>query len=159
MKIITFIRHAKSSWENLKLMDIERPLNNRGNRDAPFMGQKLKKHNINVDYIISSPSERTYQTIKMICNEIDYDFNKVIFDRSIYDCNMLDIVKNISEQYQNIVVVGHNPDITYISNLLQKDVFIENVPTCGIISIRFEIDLWKDIEIGGKLNFFDYPKK
>ena len=52
-----------------------------------------------------------------------------------------------------------NPDITYISNLLQKDVFIENVPTCGIISIRFEIDLWKDIEIGGKLNFFDYPKK
>ncbi|HRG10817.1 MAG TPA: histidine phosphatase family protein, partial [Cyclobacteriaceae bacterium] len=59
MKILYLIRHAKSSWDNPKLEDFDRPLNKRGQKDAPRMAKRLKEKRITPDIMLSSPAERT----------------------------------------------------------------------------------------------------
>ena len=71
MKKLYLVRHAKSSWENNKLKDIDRPLNKRGKRDAPFMGRLMKENNIKPDLLISSPAERALRTAKIFSKEMD----------------------------------------------------------------------------------------
>ena len=83
MKELILIRHAKSSWSNPLLEDFERPLNKRGERDAPFMAKILKQKEINPDLIISSPSKRTKDTLDFFIKEFDYK-GEIIFEESIY---------------------------------------------------------------------------
>jgi len=68
MKRLYLVRHAKSSWNRPELDDIDRPLNKRGKRDAPFMGQRLKQHDVCPDLIISSPAKRALKTAKIIAH-------------------------------------------------------------------------------------------
>jgi len=162
MRVI-LIRHAKSSWSHPELSDFERPLNGRGREAAPLMGQKLNKHGFIIDQIFSSPSKRTSQTIKRICKEIDFNYSDVEFENSMYHGStedLVDIIQGVDDSNQCVALVIHNPSITWLANQLQKDMYIANVPTCGIVSISFSADSWLNIEEGaGSLDFFDYPKK
>jgi len=162
-KTVILIRHAKSSWKSQGLVDFERPLNSRGEKAAPYMGQKLSDRGIVFDQMFSSPSERTTQTAKHICEEIAFDFADVEFEKSIYlggTDALLDIIQGAEEASQTIAIFAHNPGITYLANHLQRDMQIENVPTCGIVSVTFALDDWLYVGDGkGTLDFFDYPKK
>ena len=162
-KTVVLIRHAKSSWNHPELSDFERPLNGRGKRDSPYMGQKLNSRGIVFDQMFSSPSQRTTQTARNICNEIAFDFDAIEFENAIYHGgtdDLIDIIQGADETSQTIAIYAHNPGITYLANYLQKDEYIANIPTCGIVSIEFALDNWLDIGDGkGNLNFFDYPKK
>ena len=77
-KTLYLLRHAKSSWEDSTMLDINRPLNDRGFTDAPNMGKRLHKMGISPEIIIASPSKRTTQTIELVCKEINFDFSKVV---------------------------------------------------------------------------------
>ncbi|MBL4657007.1 MAG: histidine phosphatase family protein [Flavobacteriales bacterium] len=162
-KRVILIRHAKSSWSHQGLSDFERPLNGRGRENAPYMGQKLHSHGFQIDQIYSSPSKRTSQTIKRITKEIDFEYSEVEFENSMYHGgtdDLLDVIHGVDDKHQCIALVTHNPGITYLANYLQKDTYIANVPTCGIVSISFSMDTWLSIsESNGSLEFFDYPKK
>ena len=162
-KTLILIRHAKSSWKHEGLTDFERPLNGRGKTAAPFMGKKLHNFGLRIDQVISSPSKRTTQTAKKICKEINYKFSDIEFDNSIYNSsseNLLDIINTLDNQFETVILIGHNPAITYLSNFLQNDSYMPNVPTCGIVSITFEDKGWLDIGDGtGSLYFYEYPKK
>ena len=162
-KTIVLMRHAKSSWGNRELTDFERPLNARGKKAAPFMGRKLSGHDLNISQFISSPSNRTMQTAKRICKEIAYDFSKVLFKDSIYQAstkNLLNVINGVDNEHDTIILLGHNPAITYLVNALQDESYITNVPTCGMVSITFALDVWGDIGHGkGILSFYEYPRK
>lgn len=80
MKTLFLIRHAKSSWDDPNKDDFDRPLNERGKRNAPFMGKLLKKENILPDLIISSPAKRAIATAKIIADETGYPKNKIHTD-------------------------------------------------------------------------------
>ncbi|MBL4754908.1 MAG: histidine phosphatase family protein [Flavobacteriales bacterium] len=162
-RTVILIRHAKSSWKSQGLADFDRPLNGRGKKAAPLMGQKLRDRGIVLDQMFASPSERTTQTAQLICKEIAFNFADVEFEKSIYlggVDDLLDIIQGSQEASKTIAIFAHNPGITYLANFLQRDMQIDNVPTCGIVSITFALDNWLYVGDGkGSLDFFDYPKK
>ena len=125
------------------------------------MGQQLRSYAFPIDQIISSDSIRTRETAKPFCKELGYDINTVKWVNALYACSgkkLLEVIREIDDQYHNVIVIGHNPSITSVSNDLQKDQSIPSVRTCGIVSITFDVKAWKDIEVGkGKLNFYIYP--
>lgn len=162
MKTLYLNRHAKSSWSDHNLSDFDRPLNKRGERDAPLMGKILSEKVKPPELIISSPAKRAIATANRIAQSFGYDVNKIISERKIYEAAISDIIRIIngtSDDYKTIMLFGHNPTFTMLTNYL-SDKYIDNLPTSGFVQINFKLDSWKEIEgKTGKLILFEYPKK
>ncbi|MDX3959852.1 histidine phosphatase family protein [Aliarcobacter skirrowii] len=160
MRELILIRHAKSDWSNPLLDDFERPLNKRGEKNAPFMAKILKKELQKPDLIISSPSFRTKLTLEYFLKEFEYK-GEVIFEKSIYEApfeNLLKVIKNIDDKYKTIFLIGHNPGLNDLANFLLGS-FEDNIPTSGVLKIDFDTNSWKNIsKDNSKLIFFKYPK-
>ena len=162
MKTLYLMRHAKSSWKDETINDLDRPLNKRGERDAPFMGQMMLQKGVFPDEIISSPAERALATLRHICPVINLPFQNVKVNPSLYAASptdMLIIIKEINENRQTVLLLGHNPGLTDLSNYLSGNP-IDNIPTCGIVELHFPRKSWQEIELGScRRGFFEYPKK
>ncbi|MCT7589357.1 SixA phosphatase family protein [Aliarcobacter butzleri] len=161
MKKLVLIRHAKSNWSNPFLDDFLRPLNKRGKKNAPLMAKVLKEKNIRPDLIISSPSLRTKQTLEYFIKELNYK-DEVKLEESIYEApyeNLLKVIKDIPNIHKIVFLIGHNPALCDLTNFLVDKSF-ENIPTCGIVEIDFNVKNWKDIsKENSNLISFEYPKK
>jgi phosphohistidine phosphatase len=161
MKRLIIIRHAKSSWDDPDMDDFERPLNKRGERDAPRMGKRLKEKDFALDLFISSPATRALSTSEKIAEVLKFPLEKIQTDRTLYhatDETILEVVRSISDKYNQVVLFGHNPGLTEFVNQLMNQ-HISNVPTCGVVSCGLPVKSWKEVTWGkGKLEFFDFPK-
>lgn len=161
MKTLYLIRHAKSDWENGNLSDIERPLNERGYRDAHAMGQKLKDKNIHPELFVSSPAIRAYTTALIFSKVFEYPANHILLQPDLYETPekaYLRVVAGIQAQAGNLFLFAHNPSISQFAGLLTGTIF-DDIPTCGVTCIELNINDWKDIKAKcGKLQFFDFPK-
>lgn len=162
MKNLVLIRHAKSSWDDPGLDDLERPLNGRGKRDAPLMGTVLKERGLSPDIILTSPARRALKTAKVVAERLGFPTERLSIDGRIYLCGtatLLDLIQQLPDASDQVVVFGHNPDLTDLVNLL-ADAGIGNLPTCGAASLDFAVDSWAAVAAGaGRLRFFDYPKR
>jgi phosphohistidine phosphatase len=144
MKTLTLVRHAKSSWKHSDLSDRERPLNKRGERDAPMMGQRIVAAGIRPSLIISSPAVRAWTTAKIVANEIGYPREFLQREDSLYLAsldNILDILVAQDSEFNNVMVVGHNPGLTIFANYLSPGI-TDNLPTAGVVSLSFEQEDW-----------------
>ena len=166
MKKLFLVRHAKSSWNNIEMNDFDRPLNERGEKDAPHMAKLLKHRDVVPDRMITSPANRAFSTCKAFAKTFDFDKKKVVSEAKLYHASaesILDVLKSLSENKGGkedvVLLFGHNPGITEFANEL-LNISIDNIPTCGVIEATLEIDKWKEISFGcGKMDAFDYPKK
>jgi len=135
MKILYLVRHAKSSWNHPELSDIERPLNKRGKRDAPFIGNLLKEKSVKPDILISSPAVRARKTASVIAEIIGYPKSKIFIDENIYEASsteLINIIHGFDDKYDSVMMFGHNPGLTMVNNYL-TDSFIDNIPTCAVV--------------------------
>jgi len=162
MKEIYLLRHAKSSWKYPELNDFERPLNGRGRSDAPLMGRVLKKAKINADLIISSPATRAALTARIVADLLGVSEEEIQFDASIYDASpsgLIKLVNQLPDRIKTIVLVGHNPGLTSLANMI-GDKSVSNIPTTGCYGIEFKTGKWSDIgNLRGKCVLFEFPKK
>ena len=162
MRSLYLVRHAKSSWDFPELSDDKRPLNKRGKKDAPLMGKLLKKNSEFPELMISSPAKRAFSTAKRIAQELGYKLKDIEKNDGLYMADtdeFYDVIRSVSKNIYKLMVFSHNYGITYFANHI-SDSNIDNIPTCGIVRIDFEIDSWKDIQNNkGNLVFFEYPKK
>mgnify|MGYP001437273041 FL=1 len=162
MKYLFLTRHAKSSWGNPGLADIDRPLNKRGKKAAPFMGKLIMDKGEKPELLISSPAYRAFLTAKAFGEAMGLVENDIIIDRTIYGAGaqqLLELVQNQDDLYKSIMLFGHNPTFTSFVNLLTGS-NIMNVVTCGVVRIDFEFSSWTDIDFGsGRLAYYEYPKK
>ena len=162
MKILYLIRHAKSSWNEPGLSDFERPLNSRGKHDAPFMGKLLKEKHVLPDKIISSSAVRAFTTARTMAAEINYPVEKIETTDKIYEASaseILNVIQSVDNEVTTLMLFGHNPGFTSLSNYL-SDRQVDNIPTCGISRIEFDVDSWTEVNINqGKLTAFEFPKK
>ena len=162
MKILYLLRHAKSSWKYPNLDDFERPLNKRGRKNAPLMGSILKKLDAKPDLIISSPAARASMTARIISEQMNYPLEKIRYDESIYassENELLHIIAEIDDQVTKAMLIGHNPGLTSLANLI-GDSPISNIPTSGVCCIELSISSWANIwKHRGKIIFFEFPKK
>lgn len=163
MKTVILVRHAKSSWKDPDRKDIDRPLNKRGKRDAPFMGVRLKERRVRPDLILCSPAKRARQTARIVAEAIGYPLRKIRFEKAIYHSTaqtLLEILKKQDDASGTIMMFGHNPGFSVLADLLLKDGPAQHMPTTGVYCIRFGVDRWGDVTEGnGDCEFFDYPKR
>jgi phosphohistidine phosphatase len=163
MKTLYLVRHAKSSWEEVDLADFDRPLNKRGKKNAPFMGEILKESGFSPDLILSSPAQRAKVTAEILAEKLDYPLKKIVFEEEIYKASpakLLQIIRNQENNIEKLMLVGHNPALTLLANQLTQTVHIENIPTTGIFAVRWQGSTWEDIQSNkAQFLFFDYPKK
>ena len=135
--ILTLIRHAKSSWE-YDLNDHERPLLLRGEKDAHLVFSILGNFLPNNYKIFSSSSKRTSETAKIFCNLNDFKHENIILKKGLYTFDGLELEKFIKLcNGDNLIIFGHNPAIAEFVNKF-GDFYVENVPTCGVVIIKFE---------------------
>lgn len=162
MKVIYLVRHAKSSWKNSSLTDFERPLNQRGLRDAKFMGKLLGEKDVQLDLLLSSPAKRALVTANKIAGEMGYPQDKIRTEPRLYgeSFNMyLNVIKELDESCETVMIVAHNPTMTALINYL-ADYGLDNLPTCGVFAVEFQVASWKKMSHGvGRCLFYEYPKK
>jgi phosphohistidine phosphatase len=156
------MRHAKSSHEDVTIEDFDRPLNKRGEHDAPLMGRLMNQNGILLQEIISSPAERAIATTRLFCGGIEYPFQNVKLDSNLYlasASNLLVVIKSLNEKIESALLLGHNPGLTDLSNYLSESA-IDNIPTGGIVELLYNRKSWQEIENGSfQMGFFEYPKK
>jgi phosphohistidine phosphatase len=162
MKILYLVRHAKSSWNDPEMDDFDRPLNGRGEKNAPEMAKRLKRKRVKPDLMISSPANRALTTAKLMAKELGYSEKDIEEIPSLYHASensILRIVQTIDDHSDSVMIFGHNPGMTYFANMLCKNYRIENIPTAGVFSVRFNVISWKEASAENcELIFFDYPK-
>jgi phosphohistidine phosphatase len=152
-KFVIFIRHAKSSWMDLSIRDFDRPLDNRGNKDAPAMARRLEDAGFIPDAIISSAAKRAMETANYFSKH--YGNLPIEADLSLYHAPpfaYMEKINHLSEDTQTVILVGHNPGMTEIANLVQSGLS-DDISTCGIIITECkrnkewnEID-WDDLSL------------
>ena len=163
MKTLYLVRHAKSSWDDITLADSDRPLNKRGFKNAPEMGQLLANRGVRVDRIISSPALRAMTTAELIAAEIDYDPQAIEQNQQLYFegvSAMMDIIHRLDPSLSSVMLVGHNPDITSLLNRL-CGFQVSDMPTCAVATVKLNLNNdWLEAAYDtGKMIDFDYPKK
>ena len=160
MKELYLIRHAKSDWSDLSKNDFERGLNKRGKKNIIIMGDVLNEMKIKPDLILSSSAKRAKRTVKGLAEEINYK-GDILFLDELYMCEpeqWIETIRSIDERYESVFIVGHNPEITELTNMLIDD-YIDNVPTLGIVSFDVKIKKWKRFDRDSAFfEFFIYPK-
>ena len=162
MKYLYLTRHAKSSWDNPGLADIDRPLNGRGKKAAPLMGKLIVDRGENPELLISSPANRAFSTAKEFAKEMGCAETNIIVNRAIYGAGaqqLLNLVQDVDDLYNSIMLFGHNPTFTSFCNMLSGENIL-NIVTCGVVRIDFEFSSWKNIDFNsGRMIYYEYPKK
>ena len=144
-KLLLILRHAKSSWEFEELSDHDRPLNNRGKRDAPLMGRKLLKQQLVPQLIISSSAVRADSTARKVAKACGYE-DEILIDPVLYGSgysDYLNVLINQEDKHDIIMLVGHNPISEQLVEVLTGK--IVTMPTCAIACISLPITSWKQI--------------
>ena len=161
MKTVIIVRHAKSSWADIGMADFDRPLNDRGQKDAPEMAAKLKKKGINIDLFISSPAKRAKKTAQFFAEEFEYPKEKILLVPQLYHAGVADfmeVIYKLPDTIDTIILFSHNPGITEFVNRL-TDIKIDNMPTCGVFAATVNCDNWVDFgQAKKKFYFLEYPK-
>ncbi|RYG19018.1 MAG: histidine phosphatase family protein [Chitinophagaceae bacterium] len=161
MKQLLIVRHAKSDWGDFNLKDFDRPLNSRGQKNAPEMVERLINKSIVPDAIVSSSALRAITTAKYFAAGWKLEPAQLTTNTSIYEANtktLLDVINGFDDKFDKIALFGHNPGLTDLVNYLTDD-YIANMPTCSVVIIEFPFDEWKLISGDtGKLVLFDFPK-
>lgn len=158
---LLLIRHAKSDWGDPSLSDFDRPLNTRGERDAPLMGDRLAASGIHPDRMVSSPAKRARSTAKAIARGLHFPVRDIEWVSELYQASPADIlhvIRTCPKHVATLAVIGHNPGISELACKLSREI-TEEMPTCAIIHLTGKFDDWDEAGGNFKLLDFDYPKR
>lgn len=158
MKRLILIRHAKSSWE-YNVIDHQRPLNKRGESDAILLSNHFKAKRMHPDKVLISDATRTRLTAECFVEALSINSKIIEFNHDLYDFSGNDltkVIKSCDSSINTLMVFGHNHAITAFVNTFGSK-YIENVPTCGIVILEFDIEFWGDLKKGHTLETI-FPK-
>lgn len=144
MKTLHLIRHAKSSWENSQLSDVSRPLAQRGINDCKIMAGPLIKVGWNHRSIFCSQAQRAQLTLGGLANALPHLKIEWHIDPDLYTFSagvLIDWLSQLSDEYNEITIVGHNPALTELINRLSGSQ-LNNLPTCGYAQLTAGINSW-----------------
>ncbi len=158
MKTLMLVRHAKSSHSFGVSSDFDRPLNDRGFREASEMGKKLFKKNTAIDQFVSSPAIRAKTTAELFVAEYNRKMKEILLIPTLYhsDPNQFnEVISQLGDQFDHVAIFSHNPGITdFASNLTNTQ--ISHMPTCSVFAVTAPVDSWKDFSRAVKSFLFFY---
>lgn len=153
MRTIMLLRHAKSSHDDLSLKDFDRPLADRGQKDAPRMGQFAREVEALPGYIVSSPAERAKQTTLLFMESAEIDESVLHWNEDLYyggSRDYLHLIQKAPDETSNILLVGHNPLIEETVSLLcnEQGSHTVHMPTAALVCIEHPAIEWKQVKPG-----------
>jgi phosphohistidine phosphatase len=157
MKTLGIFRHAKSDWNDARLRDFDRPLNERGRKGAALMGRHIREHGVAWDQILASPAVRVTQTIEIASHDSTGPQPPITWDRRIYLANsatLMDVLREQEGDPDAVLLIGHNPGLEdLIFDLVPddgssplRDVVEEKFPTAAYAVLEIDIDNWHDLD-------------
>jgi len=165
VKSLYLLRHAKSSWENPGVSDIDSPLNPRGERDAPRMGKALGARLQPMTFHVS-PAERAQSTFRNLqLHWPDLTAEHGVTVAALYTFDYRSLMEWIAQQasdLSDLAIVGHNPALTDLTNYLVGYGTLANIPTAGWVELTLELRDWADIpQFGGRgqLSYRLFPRE
>lgn len=153
MKRVFLVRHAKSSWSYPSLPDIDRPLNERGYRDAHAMGSYLFRQKIRPGIFLSSPAIRALSTALIFSRAGLFDQGRIQIIPQLYETSpdeYLETIRSQDDHHNELFLFAHNPDISRVYNLLGST-HEEEMSTCNIGIVEFSGSNWNEITFGSGL--------
>lgn len=144
-RTLYLMRHAEAAAKEARQEDKSRELTQSGVKDALHTGAWLREQNTNWDLIVSSSAIRAEQTALMVAEGMKLDHPRILLEDVLFDASvrqLLDYVNNIEDAYQSVLIVGHNPSISYLAEYLTKADIGDMAPGAVVI-IRFELSSWK----------------
>ena len=161
MKLLTLVRHAKSSWQDQHLSDHERTLNPRGLNDAPLMAKRIADRVVLPDHILCSSATRTQQTCEIFNSTWQQQSASVAFEDALYLSStgtLQSLIENTDAGVEHLMVIAHNPGLEQLGMLLHPSA-PKRLPTCAVL--HFELDQ-TDFSLENlqqiQLSWYDCPK-
>lgn len=164
MKTLYLVRHAKSSWDDQFTTDHDRPLNERGYRNAPQIGAYLAARAPMPDLIVSSTANRAATTARLIAEQWQYPVENIQEKNLLYwfDYDMqhlVSMVQDTPDTVKSLMMTGHNPTFTHLTNYFLKRHQFDELPTCAVVCLVFDTDSWTNVsEIAAQLQWHIFPK-
>lgn len=152
------VRHAKSSHSFGFSSDFDRPLNERGFREAAEMGRKLFKKKIPIDQFVSSPAVRAKTTAELFVAEYNRKLKDILFIPSLYHAspeNFMDLIHKLDDSNHHIALFSHNPGISDFASSLSHTQ-ISHMSTCSVFAVTSDINSWKDFTRSENTYLFFY---
>ena len=146
MKSLYLIRHAKSSWEDARTRDFDRPLSEEGHQEAATMATFLKSLNVQPEQLICSPALRTVTTCNYFANTFDYSKQKIVVIEKLYEASieaLYEVIHHINDAFDTVIIFGHNPSVSCFADIYLND-YLPEVVTCGIVHLQLDSENWKD---------------
>ena len=161
MKTLLILRHAKSSWSHPGLADHDRPLNKRGKRDAPRIGELLRSEDLLPDLIVSSSARRARATTEIIAERSGYE-GEIRLERDLYAAGpeaFIDVLGGLPDEIKSVMLVAHNPGLEEWLEALTGE--YQPLPTASLAQVRLSIEGWKELneETEGELVNLWRPKE
>jgi phosphohistidine phosphatase len=160
MKTLFLLRHAKSSWKDSILQDFDRPLNGRGRKAGELVGAFLRKQRLTPDLVLSSPAVRARETVEIVLKAAKLSV-ELRFDQRIYEAGplrLLEVISQIDEHKNAVLIVGHNPGIEELLEVLTGQ--LERINTGTLAKIDLSTTKWsKTLEGKGSLDWLVKPKE
>lgn len=162
VKHLLLVRHAQAEPYSPVIKDEERELTATGVADASRMGKHFQTLQVLPQLIISSPAYRTTTTAQLLAEQLNYEIDKIATEPTLYESsmrNLMAVVNQLNEENKCVIIVSHNPTITYLAEYLTREE-IGTIPPCGSVNIRLEGISWQEVSANtGKLVWFEYPGK
>jgi phosphohistidine phosphatase len=156
MTRLTLLRHAKSTWGTGEA-DFDRPLNERGRRDAPLMGRVCSEKLPLPDLVLVSSARRTCETMELAAKAWGLEGVEITETDSLYLAGLTDwvsIMEAAKDRADHILACAHQPGVELFARWLDHS-FQGDVPTCTVISLSFEGEFGSGM---GQVDFYGTPK-
>ena len=161
IKNLYLVRHGKAVSDSFHSSDIDRPLKEKGIQETYAMAERMLSKNQIPDLIVSSIAARALHTATIFSRVFELSSSKILIKDNLYLADLfsiLDVICKTNDDINSLLLVGHNPGLTDISNFFTGG-DIDNIPTSGIVGLTFDINYWPDLlNIRPTESFFDYPK-
>lgn len=162
MRHLSLIRHAKSSWDDPSLSDFERPLNDRGRRDAPVMARRAALLAGRPHRWVSSPAVRAWATARAFAETLGVPMDLIEPSAAIYDAHrsvLIDLVRQLDDAHTTVWLFGHNPGLSELGLWLCRQA-PQDMPTCAVAQYSLAIPSWSALtEHSARLRCYLYPKQ
>jgi phosphohistidine phosphatase len=156
VKTLLILRHAKSSWGDASLEDRERPLNERGRRDAPRMGDLLCAEQLVPDVILTSDAVRAHTTAMATAKAAGYT-GEIVVHPGLYLASPEDILAALQgvpdANARTVMIVGHNPGLEELLEKLSGE--RHDLPTAALVHLALPIEAWGELNASTRATVVD----
>jgi phosphohistidine phosphatase len=161
-KNLFLVRHAEATELGTGQKDIDRALTPTGYQDAPRIGRYLFLQECQPDVILSSDAVRAQTTAMLLAEQLKYERHKIQYTEEIYKASvrsLLSIIHNLKDTYSQVLIVGHNPVLTYLAEYLTKKE-IGAMASCGVVHLTCNAESWTEFsEANVQLVDYMIPEK